>query len=153
MADEYRPAKLFTVEQANAVLPLVKAITTDLVDLAREVNERRQRLALLSAGRSPNTKDLYSEELAQIEEELDKDAEQLEAYAEELRELGVEPKGAEGLVDFPSLMDGRLVYLCWKLGEPEVMHWHELDAGFAGRQSLVAGSVAPGDTPQQDESL
>ena len=52
----------------------------------------------------------------------------------------MEPKGAvEGLVDFPAEMDGRIVYLCWKLGEPEVLHWHDLESGFAGRQSLVAG--------------
>ena len=145
MADEYQPSKLFTVEQANAVLPLVRAITQDLVQLSREVIERRERLALLSGGRKSTAKDPDSEELRQIEEELDKDSEQLEVYAEELRELGVEPKsGTEGLVDFPSLMDGRIVLLCWKLGETEVTHWHELNAGFAGRQSLVAGSVAEG---------
>jgi len=145
MADEYQPAKLFTVEQANAVLPLVRAITQDLVQLSREVMERRERLALLSGGRKSTAKDPYSEELRQIEEELDKDSEQLEAYVEELRELGVEPKsGPEGLLDFPSLMDGRIVFLCWRLGEAEVTHWHELNAGFAGRQSLVAGSLADG---------
>lgn len=145
MADEYQPAKLFTVEQANAVLPLVRAITRDLVQLSREVMERRERLALLSGGRKSTAKDPYSEELRQIEEELDKDSEQLETFLEELRELGVEPKsGTEGLVDFPSLMDGRIVFLCWKLGESEVTHWHELNAGFAGRQSLVAGSLAEG---------
>ncbi len=159
MSDAYRPTKLFTVEQANAVLPLVRAITSDLVQLSREVMERRERLALLSTGRSSAAKDLYSEELAQIEEELDKDSEQLQAYVDELRELGVEPKsGPEGLVDFPCLMDDRVVFLCWKLGEPEVTHWHELQAGFAGRQSLVAGSaVADGDgqddDEQQDDSL
>jgi hypothetical protein len=144
--DEYRPAKLFTVEQANAVLPLVKAITTDLVALSREVVERRQRLALLTSGRQQQThRDLYSEELEQIEEELAKDGERLQDYVEELRQLGVEPKsGTDGLIDFPSLMDGRIVYLCWKFGEPEVVHWHELDSGFSGRQPLVAGSVAGG---------
>jgi hypothetical protein len=42
-----------------------------------------------------------------------------------------------GLVDFPTLWEGREVYLCWKLGEPEVGHWHEIEAGFAGRQSLA----------------
>jgi hypothetical protein len=47
-------------------------------------------------------------------------------------------------------MDGRIVFLCWKLGEPEVTHWHELDAGFAGRQSLVAGSVADGADADAD---
>ena len=43
-----------------------------------------------------------------------------------------------GLVDFPTLWEGREVYLCWKLGEPEVEHWHEIEAGFAGRRSLKA---------------
>jgi len=43
-----------------------------------------------------------------------------------------------GLVDFPALVDGKEVYLCWKLGEPEVLFWHDMDAGFAGRQSLTA---------------
>lgn len=139
---DYRPKKLFTVEQANALLPLVRAIATDLARLSREVIERRERVALLSAGRPAKNRDMYSEELAQIMEELEKDGQQLQEYVEELRALGVEPKnGPEGLIDFPSLMDGRIVYLCWKLGEPEVLHWHELDAGFRGRQSLVAGSV------------
>jgi len=140
-----QPRKLFTVEQANAVLPLVRAITTDLARLSREVMERRERLTLLSSGHKSSAKDPYAEELAQIEEELEKDADQLQAYADELRELGVEPKsGPEGLVDFPSMMDDRLVYLCWRLGEPEVLYWHELDGGFRGRQSLVAGSGVPG---------
>jgi hypothetical protein len=152
MAHEpYRPSKIFTVEQANAVLPLVRAITSDLVQLSREVIERRERLALLSTHRSGQAKDPYAEELAQIEEELDKDSQQLQAYVEELRALGVEPKsGPEGLIDFPAMMDDRLVLLCWKLGESEVLHWHELDAGFRGRQSLVAGSVAEGAEESPD---
>jgi hypothetical protein len=139
----YKPARLFTIEQANAMLPLVRAITTDLASLARDVMERRHRLALLTAGRNLKAGDPYSEELAQTEAELEKDAVRLQEFVAELQELGVEPKGAlDGLVDFPSLMDGRVVFLCWKLGEPEVLHWHEIDAGFAGRQSLLAGSVS-----------
>ena len=42
------------------------------------------------------------------------------------------------------VLDGRLVLLCWKLGEPEVLYWHDLDAGFGGRQPLTAGSVSGG---------
>ncbi len=154
MASEpYRPRKTFTVEQANAALPLVRSITTDLVRLSREVMERRERLALLTAGRNPSSSDLYSAELAQIEEELEKDSEQLGEYVEELRALGVEPKsGPEGLIDFPAIMDDRVVFLCWKLGESEVMHWHELEAGFRGRQSLVAGTLASGDAPDGEQS-
>ncbi len=149
---DYRPSKIFTVEQANAVLPLVRAITTDLVELSREVIERRQRLALLTAGRPNSHRDAYSEELSQIEEELDKDQIRLQGFVKELHELGVEPKSAEGLVDFPSHMDGRLVYLCWKLGESEVLHWHDLDAGFSGRQPLTAGSVAAGSASDHHDS-
>jgi len=139
----HEPAKVFTVEEANAMLPLVRAIVADLVDLSREVTERRHRLAYLTAGRDLESGDPYGDELAQIEKELEKDTGRLREFVEELRQLGVQPKDVrEGLIDFPSMMDGRLVYLCWKFGEPEVLHWHELDAGFAGRRSLAAGSVA-----------
>lgn len=135
--------RLFTPEQANAALPLVRAIVKDLAELSREVIERRQRLAMLQGGRESARGDLYSEELAQIAQELDKDTERLQEYVDELRQLGVEPKnGPEGLVDFPAMMDGRPVYLCWKLGEPEVLHWHDIDAGFPGRQPLTASSAA-----------
>lgn len=151
--DANKPAKLFTVEQANAMLPLVRAITADLVALAKDLQERRYRLALLLHGRSRKANDPYAEELVQMEADLERDTLRLQEYIDELRELGVEPKGVvEGLVDFPAQLDGRLVYLCWKLGEPEVLYWHELDAGFAGRQPLTAGSVG-GGLDLQDQSL
>jgi hypothetical protein len=153
-ANPFEGRKLFTVEQANAALPLVRAIVRDLADLSREVIERRERLSVLQAGHDRHkSHDLYAEELAQVEQELEKDTERLQEYVNELRELGVDPKnGPEGLVDFPAMMDGRPVYLCWKLGEPEVLHWHELDAGFRGRQTLVAGSVAGGRSGLGSES-
>lgn len=147
----YSPAKLFTIEEANAMLPLVRAITGDLVRLAREVIERQQRVEYLKAGRDMERGDPYAEELVQSLDDLEHDKERLREYVLELRELGVEPKSApEGLIDFPSLMDGQVVYLCWKLDEPEVMHWHTLDGGFTGRKPLIAGSVA-GDAEQEGE--
>lgn len=143
MSAEPQFKRLFTVDEANATLPLVRAIAGDLVRLSREVLERRERLSLLRSGREDGDGDMYSEELAQIEDELQKDSTELREFVDELRELGVEPKnGLEGIVDFPSLLDGRVVFLCWKVGEAEVMHWHELDAGFAGRQSLAAESCS-----------
>jgi hypothetical protein len=63
----------------------------------------------------------------------------MQEYEQELRRLGVELKDYDtGLIDFPCWMNNRAVYLCWRLGEPEVSHWHELEAGFAGRQKLLA---------------
>ena len=151
MATSYKPAKLFTIEQANATLPLVRAITTDLATLARDVLERRHRLATLTSGRDLKEGDPYAEELRQMELDLEKDAARLQDYVQELRDLGVEPKGAvEGLIDFPCMMEGRVVFLCWKLGESEVLYWHDIESGFSGRQSLAAG-VSGGYGSEQDE--
>jgi hypothetical protein len=134
--------RLFTAAEANAALPLVRAIVSDLVQLSRDVIERRERLEQLRGNRAARPHGVYDEELSQIEDELQRDAEQLQEYVDELLELGVEPKsGPEGLVDFPAQIDGRPVYLCWKLGEPAVTHWHELDAGFRGRQPIVIDST------------
>jgi len=56
----------------------------------------------------------------------------------ELVELGIELKDySRGLIDFPSIRNGRIVYLCWQLGEPPMIeYWHEIDGGFSGRQPL-----------------
>lgn len=145
MNDKHGFRRLFTIEEANARLPLVQAITRDLSSLARDLVDRRQRLDSLLAGRKLSPTDVYSDELASMCKAIERDTRKLEEYVEELQELGVEAKGAvEGLVDFPGMFEGRIVYFCWKLGEAEVMHWHDLDAGFSGRQPLAV-SAATGD--------
>jgi hypothetical protein len=141
-----RKTTVFTVEQANATLPLVRAIVGDLVRLGSEVYERRRRLAALLEGRSIDENDPYHEELVQIERELAKDNRQLREYAGELRQLGILPKGStEGWVDFPAVIDGRDAYLCWHCDDPEVLHWHKRRADHRRRQPLVAESFAGGD--------
>mgnify|MGYP000926153083 FL=1 len=138
--------KMFTIEQANATLPLVRAIVTDLVRLSREVTDRRQRVSLLLSGRQRNENDPYWQELAAIEVSLEDDASRLREYVDELRQLGIEPKSTvDGVVDFPAKLDGRDVYLCWKLGEPEVLHWHEVNGGFQGRHPLTAEAGTASD--------
>jgi hypothetical protein len=138
-----RKDSVFSIEQANAMLPLVRAITADLVPLFHAVMDRQQRLKRLVAGRNLEASDPYTDELLQIQEELHKDVEKLEGYIEELRELGVELKSPDlGLIDFPSVLDGQPILLCWQLGEAEVMHWHTLEGGFAERQPLPTAVVA-----------
>ena len=137
--------RTFTVEDANATLPLVRAICRDLSTLSHEVIERKERLSVLLAGRDENRDDLYRQELVQIEEELKRDTARIEEYVQELRDLGVESKdGIEGLVGFPSMMDGRVVFLSWKLDETEVLHWHEIEGDFSGRQPLVVATRTGG---------
>jgi hypothetical protein len=141
-SEREKPRKTFTVDQANAALPLIRAIVRDLVELAREVVERRERLAAIGGRGTHEPFDAYGEELAQVETDLERDTQRLQEYVGELLQLGVEPKSAtEGLVDFPTIIDDRPAYLCWRLGEPEVLFWHELDAGFRGRQPLTANCL------------
>jgi hypothetical protein len=128
--------RYFTVEEANRTLPLVKVIVGDIVQQYRVVVDLKQRLAAVLNARRKPAADPYSEELAHSQAELEAEEGKLAHYVDELTKLGVELKGEDGLCDFYSIMDGREVYLCWRLGEPQVMHWHELDAGFAGRKPL-----------------
>ena len=107
--------------------------------------ERRQRLDFLTEGRDLSAGDVYGDELAEVEKDLERDTKKLHEYVDELRELGVESKGPEGFIDFPAIIEGRQAYLCWKLGEPEVLHWHEVDAGYEERQPLTAETTSGGE--------
>jgi hypothetical protein len=130
--------KLFTLEEANKALPLVKLIVGDIVRQFEVVRDLSERLSsITSRHRKHNPDDPYGEEVVQMQAEKDAEESKLSEFIEELVKLGVELKGPDGLCDFPSLREGREVYLCWRLGEPEVLHWHELHTGLAGRKRLT----------------
>lgn len=134
------------------MLPLVRTIVSDIVSLARDLTERTDRLSLLQVSDAEDG-DPYSDEVLRMQEELEADMDRLQGYVDELGELGVELKSAtEGLVDFRTSLDGHDAYLCWKLGEDEIAFWHELTAGYEGRQSLFEGATAGDSLPATDES-
>jgi len=141
--------RYFTPAEANASLPLVRAIVRDIVDLARDIQDRHDRLVRLQGHGKGALGDAYDEELRLAQVEFERQQERMEEYESELKKLGIELKDYHtGLIDFPCRMDGREVYLCWRLGEPEVGFWHELDAGFAGRKKLPpAAARAPQPQP------
>jgi len=127
--------KYYTEAEANATLPLLRSILRDITELAVSLQERYERLTHLRNGGAGDSPD--QDELEQIDKEFENDQERMKDFENELRNLQVELKDYfSGLVDFPSMMDGREVYLCWRLGEPEVGHWHDLEGGFAGRRKL-----------------
>lgn len=124
--------KLFSIEEANALLPTVRSI----VALIQRAHARL--ISYKDAAR-------YAAEGAEFGGGGMSDGPryvalliELSTKAAELESLGVQIKDyARGLIDFPSMRDGRIVLLCWQLGEGnEVQWWHDLDAGFAGRQPL-----------------
>lgn len=130
--------KFYSIDDANRALPLVRAIVSDIVSQYRRVDELQQRLSRVRRDRKRKADDVYAAELEQTRTELEAEENRLRDYVDELRKLGVELKSEDGLCDFPSLRDGREIYLCWRLGEPQVGHWHELEAGFAGRRRITA---------------
>lgn len=126
--------KIFTVEEANRTLPLVSRIVEDLVRDHRLWEDKVREFELATVASTPDRPDAIAD-LLQIEAQ--RLASSIEGYIAELNDLGVICKGMEtGLVDFHGRIDGRDVFYCWKLGESAVQYWHEMDAGFVGRQLL-----------------
>lgn len=132
--------RTFTVEQANRTLPLVRRIVRDIVEAHRTWTRAVQSYETAATW---TRADSPSAQLAALERDVRTLAAEIESYLVELRELGVDFKGFEqGLVDFPGEREGRPVCLCWKLDEDEVLYWHEVSDGYAGRQPLSAGATS-----------
>ncbi|MGB9624111.1 MAG: DUF2203 domain-containing protein [Phycisphaerae bacterium] len=132
----FRGQKVFTIETARRALPLVRRIVIDVV---------RQYLLLLDVqkGYQELLRQGPSEALEAARDRRQEVAHRLSELAEELDLIGCELKDYEiGMVDFPAIMDGRQVYLCWKLGEETIEYWHEVLEGAAGRRPLAARQAA-----------
>jgi hypothetical protein len=129
--------KWFTVDEANATLPLVRRIVEDVVVQHRLWRARVDEVDLLAAsGRASDVADM-----ARIEAEILSLAGEIDGFRRELAELGIQLKDpALGLVDFPSRIGNRPILLCWRLGEPDIGFWHDEHTGYAGRQPLLSGS-------------
>ena len=124
--------KLFTIQEANALLPSVRTIVGKIQRAHRNVSRYREDAKLAAEAAEKGGGGIaagldYANALTELTGRIG-----------ELEILGVQLKDFErGLVDFPSLRDGRVVLLCWQMGEgDELEWWHDVDAGFAGRTPL-----------------
>ncbi len=125
---------IFTVEEANKTLPLVRRIVSDIVRDYWRWQEKVKEFEVAALHRSIDSPNVEADELEKEAQQLARD---IDGYVGEIRELGVQMKGLDtGLVDFPGEVDGRPVLLCWQLGEDKVQYWHDENAGFAGRRPL-----------------
>jgi len=129
------PKKYFTLDQANKTLPLVRKIVTDITALHPVWRDLVYRYELVAAQSDPKWGE--STEQVALRTQIEAVARQINGYMVELEEIGCVFKGfEEGLVDFYGQLDGRDMFWCWKQGEERISHWHELEAGFAGRQPI-----------------
>lgn len=129
---------LFSVEEANALAVELTPLLERLVAAKREFDDLHDRVEMLSlalAGATPTNPD--ARELRDVHARRTELAEELTRGVQTIQQRGVVVKDLDtGLVDFYTLTGDRLVFLCWRLGEPEVAHWHTLEGGYASRQPL-----------------
>jgi hypothetical protein len=136
---EHIRTKLFSIEEANHLLPRLEQALGALAEMSREVAALHREIEVLGAiaasGASTENADLRElrEKAARTEDLLGRLRDGLRgitAHGCILRDLEI------GLVDFYTMAGGRVVCLCWRRGEPEIAHWHPVDQGFAGRRPL-----------------
>lgn len=154
----------FTIEEANALVPHVRA-TLRRIQAGRDAAQRRvDQLGVLDAlwgdavqePANPDYQDYlrYRRSLGRIHRAIER------LVRERLSERGIRfPLGGieHGLVDFPTTLDGRWIYLCWQAGEDEIRFWHEIDGGFAGRRPLTPEILLrlarPDDAARDDDTV
>ena len=124
--------KLFTVAEANALLPSVRERLQEIQRSRRRLGAFRNEAKLAAEAADQGGGGIaggfrYAHTLTEFTNDLS----QLEALGVQIKDFG------RGLVDFPSLREGRVVLLCWQLGEGDrIEWWHDVEAGFAGRTPL-----------------
>lgn len=126
---EYRFEKHYTREEARALLPQLREWLKQLARLRDEQDRHDKRLTSLMNPGHDMGGDLVNTSirtLAQMQEILG-EFHNRQIFIKELD---------RGLVDFPAILGGKEVFLCWEQDEDDIEHWHDLDSGFAGRERL-----------------
>jgi len=128
-------ARLFTVEEANALLPVVRPLVEGILDKIGRL-KAKSAVVIRNEQIDPDTPDLMgrlhkNQEVAEL-------VKKIKSTVEEIERQGCVCKGLEqGLLDFPCLLGREVVFLCWQYGEAAVTHWHGVEEGFAGRRPLL----------------
>ncbi len=122
--------RYFTLQEANETLDLIRPLMDEIQQIRRKIMKDQPDtwpVVIKSAGNGGN----------RALSKMVQDFEKLDALVHRIQDMDVLIKDANlGLLDFPALRDGREVYLCWQYGEGKIAFWHEIDAGFAGRQPI-----------------
>jgi hypothetical protein len=142
--------RIFSLREANALIPRLQEQFEQVRELRSELLAVEGQLASLGqVTAEPREVDRRAPAEVQRLQRVARDLTgQILGILGELAELGIEVKAADGLADFRSRLHGRTVYLCWRLGEQVIQHYHELHGGFSGRRPLPADGDFVGDLLQ-----
>jgi hypothetical protein len=123
-------SRYFTIDEANDALLTIRPLMDAIQAIRREILAHRPEVWPVIEKAAGNSGSAAASRMSQRFEELD-------GLVHQIQDLGVILKDINtGLLDFTALRDGREVYLCWRYGEGQIAFWHEIDAGFAGRQPI-----------------
>jgi hypothetical protein len=123
------PEKFYSVDEANALVPKLKALLQRIRDTQQSLAEDKT-VAAVREKASHNGGGLPGRHLSELTRTLERDLHQLQEWGIILRDPSI------GLIDFFHQREGETVFLCWKLGEPKVEWWHPVETGIAGREHL-----------------
>lgn len=136
--------RFYDIDEANAAIPELDGIVSALASQRAELVRIRDEVLARQAAGEPDPAVAGGADTAVVSEELRFTrlrmqglVDQMAAGVARIEAMGITLRDIpDGLVDFPALVNGRQVWLCWKLGESAVEHWHTLESGFGGRQPL-----------------
>lgn len=148
--------RIFTVAEANRLIGPMEVVIAEIERLRGQMDRHDRELQILDVLWGPKVLEKENPDHGEFHKHrtgVDETVEEIEGLVrDEILARGVRfPAGGleHGLLDFPTTLDGRVVYLCWKRGEPKVNHWHEIDRGFAGRQPVTTEHATRMGTDQQ----
>ncbi|OGG45955.1 MAG: hypothetical protein A3F84_11580 [Candidatus Handelsmanbacteria bacterium RIFCSPLOWO2_12_FULL_64_10] len=131
------PPRIFSLDEAEALLPQLRPILNVLSRARTQQAEAQRELSERYHGGRGNGHPVPGGELDRLHGAMDQAQEHIQESVAAITGLGCELKDPDrGMVDFRTVRDGRVVYLCWLMEEPRILFWHDLDGGFAGRQPL-----------------
>ena len=130
--------RTFDIDQANAALEAVAPLLATLADQRLELIRLRDRTLASSPAGPDGAGDVDEEEARRLRLRMQGVIDQMTAAVARIDTLGITLRDIErGLIDFPALVTGRQVWLCWQLGETDVAFWHDLETGFGSRRPLI----------------
>ncbi len=129
--------RTFSLDEARDLLPWLQQTFDAIRPMLDELNSAKTRVRTLLTRLQSNGGPRADQELGEATRALHRTQEQIDERIYAVTERGILVRSVEhGLVDFPSVRDGRVVFLCWLAGESDITHWHDVDTGFAGRRPL-----------------
>jgi len=122
--------RYFTLKEANATLKEIAPLIEEIFKIRQTILDRRPEVWPVIERAAGNGG-------SQAASKLVREFERMDTLIHQIQDMGVLLKDLNmGLLDFPYLKDGREIYLCWKYGEEKIAFWHEIEAGYAGRQPI-----------------